>query len=114
MSIELFAKKYLTNIRWPTEKQKEKELWDVEGILKKKSNKKLKFDIRPFIKQNTGVLGKIISSSTKANKIVFENETHWIIADVEELHNYILTHKLKIINLEDIIKILEWNINIKK
>lgn len=114
MSIELFAKKYLTDIRWPTKKQKEKELWDVEGILKKRSNKKLKFDVRPFTKQDSGALGKTISSRTKANKIVFENNMYWVIVDVEELHNYILTHKLKIINLEDIIKILEWNINIKK
>ena len=34
----------LSNIKYPTEKQRLKELWDVEGILR---NQKFKFDLRP-------------------------------------------------------------------
>ena len=49
-----FIKKYLTNVKQATKKQKEKELWDVVGILKNRLNEKLKYDLRPYNIDNQG------------------------------------------------------------
>ena len=38
----------LTDITYATQNQRQKELWDVEGILKNRLNKKFKFDLRPL------------------------------------------------------------------
>ena len=46
--------------------------------------------------------------------MVFEFHTKWVILDIEELHEYIKKHKLKDINLEDLISRLEWNMIIDK
>ena len=43
-----FIKKHLTKVKHATKKQKEKELWDVSGILKNRLNQKLKYDLRPY------------------------------------------------------------------
>ena len=34
----------LTDINYPSVEQRKKELWDIEGIIKNKSNQKFKFD----------------------------------------------------------------------
>ena len=39
-----FISKYLTDVTYATDEQKSKELWDVSGILKNKSNRVFKFD----------------------------------------------------------------------
>lgn len=36
-------------VKYPTEKEK-KELWDISGILKNRSNQEFKFDLRPLDK----------------------------------------------------------------
>jgi len=100
---------HLHNIIWSTDDQKNKELWDVEGILKNRLNQKFKFDLRP-IKNNM----KIGSFKTKADKMVFDMGDTWVIVDIEELHTYIRTNKLKDLHLEDLISKLEWNIIISK
>ena len=41
-----FISKYLTDVTYATDEQKSKELWDVSGILKNKSNRVFKFDTR--------------------------------------------------------------------
>ena len=38
----------LTDITYATQNQRQKELWDVEGILKNRLNQKFKFDLRPL------------------------------------------------------------------
>ena len=48
------------------------------------------------------------------DKIVFEESDHWVIVEALELHNFVRMHKLKEIDLEEIIKVLEWNIKILK
>ena len=40
--------KYLDQVTHATDEQKEKELWDVSGVLKDRLNENLKFDIRPI------------------------------------------------------------------
>ena len=100
--------KYLTNIRYASEKEKNTELWDIEGILKK-SNRLLKFDTRPVSKFKDEV-GKIVRVKSKADKIVFKDNNNYILIDLEELNNYVKKHKLKKVYLKNIIKKLEWNV----
>ena len=105
--------KHLKNIKYPVKKQKQKELWDIEGIIKNKSNQSFKFDLRPISKHGNE-LGKKGSIETKANKMVFEAIDHWIIIDMEELVNYIKEKRLQKVHLEDLISKLDWNIILPK
>ena len=99
----------LISIKYPTETEK-KELWNVSGILKNRSNQEFKFDLRPLNKD----LSKKGSFKTKADKMVFETISEWILVDIEELHNYIKQHKLKVVELEQLISKLDWNIILPK
>ena len=101
--------KHLTNIKYATPIQKQKELWDVEGVLKKRFNRSYKFDLRPL--KNHAKNG---SFKTKADKIVFNFKDQYIIIDVEKLHDYIKQNKLKDIQLEELISKLDWNIILPK
>ena len=96
----------LKNIKLANLKQKKKELWDVEGILR---NQKFKFDTRPI--QNNIKIG---SFKTKADKIVYDIKDQYIIVDVEELHTYLNNNSLKVVQLEDLLSKLEWNIVLPK
>ena len=100
---------FLSDITYATLYQKQKELWDVEGILKNRLNQKFKFDLRP-IKDN----GKVGSFRTKADKMVFDMKDQWVIIDVEELHQYIKENDLKEVHLQSLISKLEWNIILPK
>ena len=99
----------LSNINKPNKKTRVKELWDVEGIIKDKSNQVFKFDLRP-LKNNI----KGGSFKTKADKMVFDIKDQWIIVDINELHEYLKKNNFKKIQLENLISNLEWNIIIKK
>ena len=100
-----FIKK-LKEVKKATATQKKKELWDVEGIL---HNQTFKFDLRP-IKNNA----KIGSFKSKADKMVFDIKDQYIIVDMEELHQYLKTNKLKDVHLQDLISKLDWNIILPK
>ena len=102
-------KNFYTKLKEKTlanDKQKNIELWDVEGIL---HNQKFKFDLRP-IKKNA----KIGSFKTKADKMVFDMENEWVIVDIEELHQYLKENKLKEVHLQDLLSRLYWNIVLPK
>jgi hypothetical protein len=101
--------KNLHDFTLATKIQKKTELWDVKGILKNRLNQSFKFDLRP-LENNT----KSGSLKTKADKMVFDMKDKWIIVDIEELHTYIKEHKLKIIQLEELISKLDWNIILPK
>ena len=105
---------YIKVIKQATKTQKEKELWNVSGIINGRSNQEFKFDVRPITKQDNNLLGKTGVTNTKADKMVFDIEDKWVIVDIEELHTYIKEHKLKIVQLEDLISKLEWNIILPK
>ena len=105
---------YLKDYILATEIQKENELWDVQGILKDKSNQEFKFDLRPTKIVKDNLIGKEGKTSTKAQKIVFETDTQWIIVDVEELHNKLKRENISIIYLDNILNEFEWNIIINK
>jgi hypothetical protein len=101
--------RFLPDITYATPNQKQKELWDVEGILKNILNQKLKFDLRP-LKNNI----KIGSFKSKADKMVFDMKDQYIIVDIKELHQYLKENKLKEVHLQDLISRLDWNIILPK
>ena len=99
----------LKKVKYPSPNQKNKELWDIEGIIKNKSNQSFKFDLRP-LKNNA----KGGSFKTKADKIVFDLKDQFIVVDTEELHQYLKENNIKIVQLEDLLSKLEWNIVLPK
>lgn len=114
MNIEKRFSIHLNNIIWPTETQKNKEYWNVSGVLKKNSNQEFKFDVRPMFDMPNNQLGKKGTIISKADKIVFETDKEWIIIDIPELHEFIEKQISRIIQFEDLLKKLEWNIHISK
>ncbi len=99
-------KNLLKNISYPNQNQRNKELWDIKGIL---HNQAFKFDLRP-LKNNA----KGGSFKTKADKIVFDMKDQFIVVDTEELHQYLKENKLKEVHLQDLISKLDWNIILPK
>jgi len=112
--IIVFANNFLNSIIFATKEQQEKEHWNVSGILKKRSNQELKFDIRPMLNMPDGQLGKRGTTASKADKIVYETVSDWVIIDTEELHKYIKENKIIVIPFETLINKLGWNILISK
>ena len=96
----------LSDVKHATQNQKQKELWDVEGIL---HNQFFKFDLRPLKNNAKGGTFK-----TKADKIVYDMKDQYIIVDVEELHNYLKNDNKKVVSLDELLMNLEWNIVIEK
>tara|TARA_Y100001937_G_C7101334_1_gene322680 strand:- start:267 stop:581 length:315 start_codon:yes stop_codon:yes gene_type:complete len=101
---DFIEKLIVTNL--PSDQQRQKETWDVEGIL---HNQKYKFDLRP-IKNNC----KSGFFKSKADKMVFDVKDQWIILDVEELHQYLKQNELENVSLEELISSLDWNIILPK
>jgi len=99
----------LDNIKYATKQEQQKELWDVEGIIKNRYNQSFKFDLRP-LKNNA----KGGSFKTKADKIVYDMKNQYIILDVEELHDYLKENSATVVKIEDLISKLEWNIILPK
>jgi hypothetical protein len=99
----------LSQVNIATPIQRKKECWDIEGIIKDKSNQLFKFDLRP-LKNNTK--GGFFNS--KADKMVFDIKDQWIIVDMEELIEYLKDNNLKKVKLEDLISKLDWNIILPK
>ena len=113
-STEKRFSKNLIQIIYPTKEQEEKELWNVSGILNKYSNQHLKFDVRPGFNMPDGQIGKKSTTLSKADKIVFETDKDWVIIDVSELHEYVKKQSSNIIQFNDLLKKLEWNLYISK
>ena len=99
----------LSDITLANKNQRQKELWDVEGVLKNRLNQKLKFDLRP-IKDKV----KIGSFRSKADKMVFNMRNEYVIVDLEELTKYIKENDIKEVHLQDLISKLDWNIILPK
>tara|TARA_R110000803_G_scaffold164758_2_gene228415 strand:+ start:8243 stop:8575 length:333 start_codon:yes stop_codon:yes gene_type:complete len=99
-------KEYLTNIEYPTKPRG----WNIAGILKKRSNEHLKYDVRAMSEIND-MLAKHMSTASQADKLVFETKHYWLIIDNKELKDYVVSRKLKIVYLDNIIKDLNtWTI----
>ena len=106
--------KNLKSIKYPLKNKKEKELWDVEGILKNRTNKSFKFDLRPLSEYKNNAVGKKVRNASKADKIVFDLKNQWIIVDVEELREYCKKTRSKQVLLNELISNLDWNIILPK
>lgn len=104
-SLENF-KSYLENIEYP----KSKTSWGISGNIKG-HNAFYKFDISPICKFKKGI-GKLLSPTSKADKIVFENDKNWLILDIEEIRNY--CGKKNVVSIDDLISKLDWNIILPK
>jgi|SRR5210317_2015056 len=96
----------LKEVKYATNSQKKKELWDVKGIL---HNQSFKFDLRPL--KNNAKKG---SFKTKADKMVFDINDEYVVVDVEELHQHLNSKQKKVVYLNDLILELDWNIIINK
>ena len=94
---------------YATPYQQQTQLWDIQGIIKNKSNQSFKFDLRPIIKNAKGG-----SFKTKADKMVFDVKDQYILVDVEELHEYLKNNDTKVVFLNDLISKLDWNIILVK
>ena len=105
---------YLKEVTYPTDQQRIKEHWDVQGIPYKVSNQLLKFDIRPMFAMENNQAGKKIYLKTKADKIAFETTESWVLIDAQEIIGYCKVNKTKKLHLEDLISELEWNIILPK
>jgi hypothetical protein len=112
--VKEFADKHLISVEWPSQKIAEKELWNVSGILKDRTNQVFKFDVRPMIDVGNNEYGKKFHLNAKSDKIVFEYVNEYIIVETKELFDYMLNSKVKNVHLKEVIKELSWNIFIKK
>jgi hypothetical protein len=103
-----FVKEYLTNVNWINNKD-----WQVEGNIKKLSNQYYKFDIS-FLKDFTDKKGKLVSSKSQADKVLFEDDINWILVDTQGIIKHMKEHSLKEVKLEELIKNIDWNIILPK
>lgn len=108
--IEKFSKDCLEDITYPDKPTS----WHVEGRLKNKSNQIFKFDVGGMINMPNNEKAKRGNTSSKADKMVFEDQKYWIIIDLEELHLYLKEKKLQKVYLHDLLDNLEWNILLSK
>jgi hypothetical protein len=109
MSIDLnqdFVSKYINNSVW----NKYNYDWQVSGFINQSnlSNQLLHIDIRKHKDF------KNIKLNTKADRILFDNETKWILIDTEELINYVKQNNIINVSLHDLISRLDWNITLLK
>jgi len=110
MSTKQKFKEYLTEIEYP----KKFEGWHIKGMLKNNSNNIYKFDTSNLTKENEHHYQRTDNFKNKADKMVFDFETQWIILDINELHSYIKNNQLKEVDLDKLINNLEWNIVVNK
>ena len=108
MNIE-FVNQYLSNIKWNLDNSQ----WQVSGIIDRISNEYLKFDIR-FLNDFNDKKGKLISSTSKADKVLFEDDKNWILVDTQELIKHMKEHSLKEVKLKELINNIDWNIILPK
>ena len=108
MILDRFSK-YLTAIEYP----KQKTSWNIAGILKDK-NAFYKFDVRGMIPEPNNRAYKTGRLNTQAEKMVFEFKDRWIILDLKELNGYVKKNQLKDLELNDLIRELEWTIFLPK
>jgi len=107
--VERFSEN-LIQVEYPIKK----EHWNIAGVLKNKSNRHLKFDVRGMFRLPEGPLAKKGSTSTKADKMVFETDKEWVIFDVPEIHKYLKKQQSKVLYFDKLVTELEWNISLPK
>jgi hypothetical protein len=104
----------LDDVTYATDEQIAKEHWHVEGLIKTRTNQKLKFDLSPIKKFKEKDFGKIGHFKSKSDKIVFDFKDSWILIDTQELHEHIEKTNKKDLNLNELLDEFSWNIIINK
>jgi|TARA_R100000656_G_C3846779_1_gene106524 hypothetical protein len=104
-------KKYLTDVSYPKEKD---STWNIAGVLNNYSNQKFKFDVRDLFRYKESQGARWQKYATRADKVVLEATDRWVIIEVAEMNKYVKKHKLKQVRLEDLMKELEWSIEVPK
>jgi hypothetical protein len=107
--INRFAKN-LVCIEYP----KQQCSWHISGIIPKHSNQIHKYDVRGMRAEDNEHLSKPGSTSSKADKMVFETDINWLIFDTEEFHKYLFDNKIKVIHLDEMVDNLRIVWQIKK
>jgi hypothetical protein len=105
-----FAKEYLDNTVWNLNNSD----WQVSGIIKNRSNENLKFDIRFLKDYKDKGSGKIISEKSKADKVLFEDKSSWLLIDTKELIKYMKVKQLKQVTIEELKSNIDWTIELPK
>jgi len=108
--ITRFSKNCLIDFTYPNKY----ESWHVQGMLKNKSNQIFKFDVRDMSKVSENKLEKQVKFNSKAEKMVFETITHWIIFDTEELNKYVKSTNKIDFNIDELLDNLSWNLILSK
>ena len=108
--IKRFSNDCLENVTYPDKPTS----WHIQGILKNRSNQEFKFDVGLMFNMPNNELGKKGNTTSKADKMVFEDLNQWIIIDLKELYKYLKDKKLQKVYLQDLISELEWNIVLPK
>ena len=101
--------KYLTRIEYP----KEKTSWNIAGVLKDK-NAFYRFDVREMAPRADGTPVLPCKTNTQAEKMVFELNDKWVILDVKQIHEYLITHDVRNVQLRNLFNKLEWTMEIPK
>ena len=99
----------LTDIEYP----KNNEGWNIKGIIKGHSNQPFKFDVRDMRKRVDDLFQKEYTGS-RADKVVFETKTKWVILDSETLNKHVTESEKREFHIEDLMKHLDWNIYVDK
>jgi len=102
-----FVNQCLLNVKWC-----ENNSYQIEGLLKG-SNQYYKFDIR-FLNDFKSKKGKLITSKSQADKVLFEDDINWILVDTKELIKHMKINNLKEVKLEELINNIDWNILLPK
>jgi len=103
---------YLIDPILATPKQKQNEIWDVEGRLKN-GNQVFKFDIRP-LREVGNKVEKTGYFKSKSDKMVFETINQWVIFDTEELNEYVKSTDKRDFNIDELLDNLSWNLILDK
>ena len=100
----------LTDIEYP----KNNEGWNIKGIIKGHSNQPFKFDVRDMRKRVDDLFQKRIHTGSRADKVVFETKTKWVILDSETLNKHVTESEKREFHIEDLMNHLYWNIYVDK
>jgi hypothetical protein len=111
---QIFAEKYLDDIKWPNKYEVINFKWNVSGILKGRSNEHLKFDTRPMNPLEDGRIEKKIGANNQSNKVLCFSENYYYLIDTEEFYSYMKNENKKEVCIDELLKNLSWNIKLPK
>ena len=74
-----------------------------------------RFDVREMTeKRPDGSPVLPCKTNTQAEKLVFEFDEKWVILDVKQIHEYLIKHEVRNVQLRNLCNKLEWTMTIPK